>query len=154
MAGVTGFACRIQLEQFHFPGRQDSACQADSFTISSGQSGNYSSVDSFQEICGHKDGLEGNDMLQGCTSVQSCPVCSVPQLVLYKSNIFHFIPVLLPVLSASTVLLTAKLSPDSQAVWRVKTSQEMCGKRVSRSLDLAWQGAGAAVQGGRRAGGK
>ena len=44
---------------------------------------------------------------------------------------------MLPVLPASTVLLTAKLSPASQAVWRVKTSQEMCGKRVSRSLDLA-----------------
>ena len=62
LAGVTGSTCRIQLEQFSFPGRQDSACLADSFTISSGQSANISSVGSFQEICGHKDGVEGENV--------------------------------------------------------------------------------------------
>ena len=58
----TCFNCRIKLEQFEFPEGGNGDCGTDTFVVSSLETGNLSSVDSRQQICGHKEGMESKKL--------------------------------------------------------------------------------------------
>ena len=65
------FTCRIKLEQFDIPEGKNGFCGTDSFSISTAETGNLSSVDIRQQICGQKEGMESklSLTLHGMTSI-------------------------------------------------------------------------------------
>ena len=79
-----------------------------------------------QEICGHKEGVEGGiyKMIMNFLMIQ--------------------ILVLVPVHGLQAVVLSAHQPPHTWAEWRVKTTKEKCGN-ISRRM-LGKKGEGATIQ--------
>ena len=104
----------MELQQFSFPAAGgNGGCKEGKMTISSVVGGR---VESMQDICGHKEGVEGriHRILINFTTIQ--------------------IPVLIPVHGLQAVVLSAHHPLHTRAEWRVKASKEKCGNIGRRML--------------------
>ena len=110
----------MELQQFSFPaGGRSGGCRTGKMTISSVVGGREEIM---QEICGHKEGVEGG---------------------IYKMIMIFLmiqILVLVPVHGLQAVVLSAHQPPHTSVEWRVKTTKEKCGNISRRMLGKKGEG--------------